>query len=230
MYLKYLEDDNLKSNFISQIVLISKIAKLDIGDFGDNSSNRYYDIFGFLSSQDKYKNIIIKFIDEISSNSKTIKDILKKTVIDTKIYLEDFEDNNSTIVKSMNNDTLNSLTKMTNVKIPNYLREYMLSMEHKESYILTSITDETLDKIWTKYYLNCSNIKMKNICYFELLNYFSSISSDLEEETKNKLKDVYFTYIKRKLGISDNISKEIINFINITESVYKSLNDLINIG
>lgn len=230
MYLKYLEDDNLKSNFISQIVLISKIAKLDIGNFEDDSSSDSYNIFGFLYSKEKYKNIIMKFIDEMSYNSKTIKDDLKKTVINTKMYLEEFEDNNSTMVKSMTNDTLNNLIKMTNVKIPSDLREYMLSMEHKESYILTSITDETLDKIWPKYSLNCSNSKVKNICYFELLNYFSSISSDLEEDTINKLKDVYFIYVKRKLDISDNVSKKINNFINITESVYKSLNDLINIG
>ena len=78
--------------------------------------------------------------------------------------------------------------------------------------------------------ISSSDIKSKKICYFEIINYFAAISKDLKEDVINKIKDVYFVYLRKKLNIDDNIGKEIVNFIYSTESVYKSLNDLINIG
>ena len=41
MYLKYLNDDNVKTAFISQIILISKLSNLNIGNFLENNDNSY---------------------------------------------------------------------------------------------------------------------------------------------------------------------------------------------
>lgn len=147
MYLKYLKDDNVKSAFISQIILISKLSNLNIGNFLKNNNNDY-----------------------------------------------------------------SSLSFLGN--------------------FLKNINNEILEIFFSKYSnaISSADIKSKKICYFELFNYFAAISKDLKEDVVNKIKNVYFVYIKNKLNIDNNISKEIFNFIYSTESVYKSLNDLINMG
>lgn len=193
MYLKYLNDDNVKTAFISQIILISKLSNLDIGNFFESNDNNY-SFFTFLYDRDKYKKIISSLIDEMSNNSKDIKYTLNESAENAKKFLE--------------------------------------HMESEYSNYTETINDEILDRFFSKYSsaISSADIKSKKICYFEIINYFSTISKDLKEDIANRIKNLYFVYIKNKLNIDDNLSKEISNFIYSTESVYKSLNDLINIG
>ena len=53
MYLKYLNDDNVKTAFISQIILISKLSNLNIGNFLENIDNSY-SFFNLFFDRDKY--------------------------------------------------------------------------------------------------------------------------------------------------------------------------------
>ena len=193
MYLKYLNDDNVKTAFISQIILISKLSNLDIGNFLENSYNSYL-FFSLFYDRDKYKNIITSLINEMSNNSKDLQYTLNEAAENAKNFLEHLESEDSNSIKNIN--------------------------------LLI------LDSFFSKYSnaISSSDIKSKKICYFEIINYFAAISKDLKEDVINKIKDVYFVYLRKKLNIDDNIGKEIVNFIYSTESVYKSLNDLINIG
>ncbi|WP_304354310.1 hypothetical protein [Brachyspira innocens] len=193
MYLKYLNDDNVKTAFISQIILISKLSNLNIGNFLENNDNSY-SFFNLFYDRDKYKKIVLSLIDEMSNNSKDLKYTLNESAENSKKFLEHLESEDSNSIKNI--DSL------------------------------------ILDRFFSKYSnaISSSDIKSKKICYFEIINYFATISKDIKEDVINKIKDVYFVYLRNKLNIDDKLAKEIVNFIYSTESIYKSLNDLINIG
>ena len=86
MYLKYLNDDNVKTAFISQIILISKLSNLNIGNFLENNDNSY-SFFNLFYDRDKYKKIVLSLIDEMSNNSKDLKYTLNESAENSKKFL-----------------------------------------------------------------------------------------------------------------------------------------------